>query len=127
MIHELTAEQTALLPAIRDRWLRVCLSTEPADRPAAEVALAGAYASAGLPAPTSVVWMESPLAGRIQAAAMAVGRERQRRTVDVVMPSGACCSSASQRRAASLCPAWTAEALCWPSSGKRRRARSSSA
>lgn len=83
MIHELTAEQTALLPAIRDRWLRVCLSTEPADRPAAEVALAGAYASAGLPAPTSVVWMESPLAGRIQAAAMAVGRERQRRTVDV--------------------------------------------
>ncbi|MDQ6745059.1 MAG: hypothetical protein M3Z27_03435 [Actinomycetota bacterium] len=83
MIHELTAEQAALLPAIRERWLRVCLSTEPADRLAAEEALAGAYASAGLRPPSSVVWMESPLAGKIQAGAMAVERERRRRTVAV--------------------------------------------
>ncbi len=83
MITELTAEQVALVPVIRERWMPVCLSTEPANRLAAEEALAGAYACAGLEPPARVVWMGSPLAGRVQAASMAVGRERQRRVLDV--------------------------------------------
>ncbi|MGI8412791.1 MAG: DUF6745 domain-containing protein [Solirubrobacteraceae bacterium] len=49
----------------------------------AEKALASAYECAGLDAPASVVWMGSPLAGQIQAACMAVERERERRGVDV--------------------------------------------
>ena len=83
MITELTAEQVALVTVIREKWMPVCLSTEPANRPAAEGALADAYACAGLDPPASVVWMGSPLAGRMQAASMAVTRERGRRVVDV--------------------------------------------
>ncbi len=60
---ELSAEQEALLPAIRDRWLRVGLSTEPADRVTAEAGVRLAYERAGLVPPRLVVWLGSPLAG----------------------------------------------------------------
>jgi hypothetical protein len=59
----LTHEHLAVVRAERDRWLRVGLSTTPADRPAAEAAVRVAYAAAGLRPPGIVVWMDSPLAG----------------------------------------------------------------
>jgi len=83
MISELAAEQLALVLSVREKWMPVCLSTEPADRAAAEEGLASAYELAGLTPPTMVVWMDSPLAGRMQAASLAVERERQRRLLDV--------------------------------------------
>jgi hypothetical protein len=70
-IDSLTPEQTALLPVFRDQWLGVGLSTEPADRPAAEAAARLAYERAGLAPPSIVLWLDSPLAGAIGAAMLA--------------------------------------------------------
>jgi hypothetical protein len=55
----------------RDEWLGVGLSTEPADRPAAEAAARLAYERAGLAPPSIVLWLDSPLAGAIGAAMLA--------------------------------------------------------
>ena len=60
---ELSAEQETLLPTIRDRWVAVGLSTEPADRARAEAGVRLAYERAGLVPPRLVVWLGSPLAG----------------------------------------------------------------
>ena len=67
-LESLTPEQVAQLPAIRDRWLAIGLSTEPANRYAAEAAADLAYATAGLPAPRLRIWLDSPLAGAYGAA-----------------------------------------------------------
>ncbi|TKK90536.1 hypothetical protein FDA94_05965 [Herbidospora galbida] len=47
--------------SIREEWLRVALSTEPADRPEAESAIAGLYRLNGLP-PPRFHWVSSPAA-----------------------------------------------------------------
>ena len=60
-IDALTKEQTALFPEYIDRWTHIGLSTEPANRPAAEEGVRQAYAVAGLP-PPRIVWCSSPLA-----------------------------------------------------------------
>lgn len=83
MLTQLTVEQVALLDAIRRTWMPVCLSTDPASRSAAENAMANAYEWAGLDPPTRFVWVESPLAGQIQAASMAIERERERHALDI--------------------------------------------
>ena len=64
----LTPEQEAMLPVVRDEWLCIGLSTEPANRPAAEAAARLAYERAGLPAPSVVLWLRSPMEGAIAAA-----------------------------------------------------------
>jgi hypothetical protein len=61
----LTERQRADTDALRDEWVRVALSTERCDRPAAEDAVRRAYRAAGLPAPEVVVWMDSPLGGTL--------------------------------------------------------------
>lgn len=66
-IDTLTDEQAARLPGIRDDWLQVGLSTEPADRARAEAGVAEAYRSAGLEPPRVVIWLDSPMAGAIGA------------------------------------------------------------
>ncbi len=60
-IDKLTPEQEALLPVYRDEWIKIGLSTEPADRPRAERAIALMYEAAGLPPPKQIVWAQSPL------------------------------------------------------------------
>ena len=60
-IEELTPEQIARTPEIRDKWIKIGLSTEPADRTQAEIGIAEAYRVAKLPAP-KIVWCGSPLA-----------------------------------------------------------------
>ena len=67
-IDRLTGEQLALLADVRDEWLKVGLSTEPADRAAAEAGVREAYSRAGLEPPARVVWLDSPLAGCIGSA-----------------------------------------------------------
>ena len=59
---KLTRAQKAMLPAIRDEWIAIGLSTEPADRPRAEAGVRLAYRAAGLPEPKQIVWCGSPLA-----------------------------------------------------------------
>lgn len=67
-IDSFTPEQEAQLPGIRDEWLAYGLSTEPANRPEAEAGVRLAYESAGLKAPTTMVWLDSPMAGAVGAA-----------------------------------------------------------
>jgi hypothetical protein len=70
-VDTLTAEQSAKLAQYREEWLRVGLSTEPTDRPAAERAVAEAYRGAGLEPPKIVIWLASPMAGAVGAAFLA--------------------------------------------------------
>ena len=64
-ISKLTDAQLAQLPLIRDEWLAVGESTQPADREKAVAAAKVAYAMAGLPEPQTVIWLGSPLAGAL--------------------------------------------------------------
>ncbi|MFC5996911.1 DUF6745 domain-containing protein [Pseudonocardia hispaniensis] len=65
MMHDgaLTADQLTHIQGVRDDWMRVGVSTERCDRPAAEAAVRAVYTAAGLVAPTWVVWADSPLGG----------------------------------------------------------------
>jgi hypothetical protein len=62
-------EKIRLAVTLRNEWLAVGLSTEPADRPAAESAVTRLYAMAGAP-PPAFEWAPSPLAAlhAVQAA-----------------------------------------------------------
>jgi hypothetical protein len=57
---KLTAEQKALLPVYRDKWLEIGLSTEPLDFEKAKIAVCAAYESAGLSKPTKFYTAKSP-------------------------------------------------------------------
>lgn len=59
-IEKLTAEQEALLPVYRDKWLEIGLSTEPLDFEKAKIAVCTAYESAGLSKPTKFYTAKSP-------------------------------------------------------------------
>jgi hypothetical protein len=58
---KLTAEQEALLPVYRDKWLEIGLSTEPLDFEKAKIAVCAAYESAGLSKPTKFYTAKSPV------------------------------------------------------------------
>lgn len=58
---KLTAEQEALLPIYRDKWLEIGLSTEPLDFEKAKIAVCAAYESAGLSKPTKFYTAKSPV------------------------------------------------------------------
>jgi hypothetical protein len=60
MINTLSPDDMALMQVVRDDWLRIGLSTEPADRPRAQRAIADAYRIAGLTPPTQWTWVDSP-------------------------------------------------------------------
>jgi len=62
MIEQLTLEQTARFPEFIDKWTKIGLSTEPADRPRAEAAVRLMYKIGGLPSPEKIVWFDSPMA-----------------------------------------------------------------
>jgi hypothetical protein len=62
-IEKLTAEQEALLPVVRDKWLASGLSTQPANRAEAERGVRLAYQAAGLELPQFILWAQSPYAG----------------------------------------------------------------
>jgi hypothetical protein len=80
---------------VRDDWLQVGLSTQPADRARAEEGVRLAYQSTGLAPPAVVVWLGSPLAGWIAAALLdggvwepvgpLAGKEAARRVHEQVM------------------------------------------
>lgn len=60
MITELTKEQEEKMAEYRDKWIKIGLSTEPANRELAEEGVNEAYAVLKLPAP-KIIWCESPL------------------------------------------------------------------
>src|SRR5258708_31401276 len=67
-ISKLTACQLASLPGIRDEWLAHGLSTEPANRQAAEAGIRAAYTAGGLAPPRVIIWLGSPWTGAIGRA-----------------------------------------------------------
>jgi len=67
-VTSLTLKQEERLREIRDEWLAIQVSTDPADRPAAEEGIRAAYEAAGLAAPGFILWMSSPYAGAIAAS-----------------------------------------------------------
>ena len=81
MIEPLTKEQELLLPAIRDEWIGVGLSTAPANRAEAERGVALAYKAAGLTPPGLIIWLDSPVAGAIGACLLAQVRDQVRAQV----------------------------------------------
>ena len=62
-ITALTPEQEALLPVKAAEWIATGLSTQPADRAAAEEGVRAAYRAAKLDPPRVIIWLDSPLAG----------------------------------------------------------------
>src|SRR4030042_422607 len=67
MIEKLTREQIARFPEFVDKWTRIGLSTDAADRPRAEAGIKQIYEVAGLK-PPKVVWCTSPLANGLTRA-----------------------------------------------------------
>jgi hypothetical protein len=59
-IKKLTPEQIALFPEYVEKWTKIGLSTEPADRKRAEAGVRLSYKTAGLK-PPRIVWCGSPL------------------------------------------------------------------
>jgi len=68
LIDKLTPEHEAQIAPTRDRWLRIGLSTEPADRARAQAGVVAAYQAANLPPPKLFIWLQSPLAGCVGSA-----------------------------------------------------------
>ena len=66
-LNRMSEEQQALLPVVRDEWIKAGLSTEPADRQKAKDGVRLAYEAAGLPPPSLFVWLRSPLEGAVGA------------------------------------------------------------
>jgi len=66
----LTSPQVADIHRVRDDWMQTAMSTDRADRPATEAAVAAAYRAAGLEPPALVVWMDSPLGGAYAVTAL---------------------------------------------------------
>ena len=60
-IEKLTLEQLAAIPAFVEKWTKIGLSTEPADRPKAERAIKLMYEAGGKKPPAKIVWCGSPL------------------------------------------------------------------
>ena len=61
-LNSLTKAQGAKLADWAQKWTRIGLSTEPADRPAFERAVRALYLEQGRNAPSRVIWTGSPLA-----------------------------------------------------------------
>ena len=64
---QLIVEEEAEIERLQARWLGLGLSTAPADRPAAERAIADLYRALGLEPPGRCVWAHSPLQGAAAA------------------------------------------------------------
>ncbi|MGD1910189.1 MAG: DUF6745 domain-containing protein [Rivularia sp. (in: cyanobacteria)] len=59
MIKELTASQKALIPKIRDEWIKIALDTSPTDKQKAEAAIYLTYE--GYQQPKEILWFDNPL------------------------------------------------------------------
>jgi hypothetical protein len=85
-LDRLTPEQEARLPAIRDKWIGIGLSTRRADRPRAEAAVRLAYHRAGLSDAVRTIWAGSPMAGAAIANSLVRRASRSRAAADVMNP-----------------------------------------
>jgi hypothetical protein len=75
----LTKEQEDQIPIYINQWTEIGLSTEPADRPAAEEGIRRMYHQAKIPHP-HIIWTGSPL-GNAKALADTVPQEKRQETI----------------------------------------------
>jgi len=66
-IEQLTPEEEALIPIVRDEWIKIGLATGPTDRDAAQAAITDAYRQARREPPHLWIWLGSPSAGCLAA------------------------------------------------------------
>ena len=59
-VRELTPEQKALMPAIRDEWIEIGLNTLSSDKQKAEDAINLAYKCAEFQPPSRIIWFDNP-------------------------------------------------------------------
>jgi hypothetical protein len=60
MIERLTPEQTAWFPEFVEKWIKIGLSTELADRPRAEAAIKSIYEVNEQPLSRKIIWFDDP-------------------------------------------------------------------
>lgn len=89
-ITQLTPEQEAMIPVIRDKWIEIGLRTGPADRMKAEEGVRLAYRRANLEPPTEFIWELSPMAGAVRAAKIENNTETPTREQISQVLNGAC-------------------------------------
>jgi hypothetical protein len=70
LIESLTEAQIARIPEFVERWTKIGLCTDPADRPRAEAAIREMYRQGGLEPPSRIVWCGSPLSQWLTQAIM---------------------------------------------------------
>lgn len=68
----LTPEQEAMIPAWKEKWLKIGLSTEPADRPRAEDAVNRLYTAVDLAPPKKFMWKYNPQTTCVIASCMSI-------------------------------------------------------
>ena len=83
-IESLTKEQEARIPEFVNKWTKIGLCTEPADRPRAEDAVAACYERADLKKP-KIFWADSPYDALFQKAVMALGIVKPNTMTDEVL------------------------------------------
>ena len=86
-IKSLTESQKSLFPKYIEKWTKIGLETNPANRELAKEGIIEAYAQAGLPAPR-IVWCSSPLAmGLTRATIYELGKKSAASVGDSVWAS----------------------------------------
>ena len=81
-IHELSGEQLALIPQVRDKWLKIGLDTTPVDRAKVRKILGRLYALANKRTPKHIIHLESPLQISNVLAKLRLESERIRPELD---------------------------------------------
>src|SRR3990167_7695480 len=61
LIETLTSEQQKQFEICADRWIKMCLSTEPANRPETEEGIKEFCKWSGISPPQKIIWGNSPL------------------------------------------------------------------
>lgn len=69
-MRELTPEQKAKMDEYADKWVKIGLSTQPANRAEAEAGVKKAYELAGLNPPKHIYWADSPMSAAMMYAAL---------------------------------------------------------
>lgn len=64
MIESLTEAQTKQLEVYKNKWIGIGLKTGPANRARAEKLINQAYEAAGLKAPGTIIWFDSPFSAK---------------------------------------------------------------
>ena len=95
----LTPEQEARFPEFVDKWIKIGLSTEPADRARAEKAIVGLYRGANLKEPR-VIWLPCPISAALSAVVYAQVTAHRRIAVCSAVGSAVCSAVDSAVRSA---------------------------